>query len=167
MDAVHLQRAALAIATGLAIAAALTLPSREAAAKDATFKCNFNAVKNAPLPGGPALTALTRGAMSPIPLNSVQIVDKNIRRKVLVQGLFARRTGTDTLEIIARIANCSDYPLQVEGRTSFQDGLQIPTEPVSAWQRVFLPPRSLGTYREVSTNNSDVKTFLVELREGN
>ena len=63
MDAVHLQRAALAIATGLAIAAALTLPSGEAAAKDATFKCNFNAVKNAPLPGGPALTALTRGAM--------------------------------------------------------------------------------------------------------
>jgi hypothetical protein len=83
-----------------------------------------------------------------------------------VQGLFARRTEADTVEVIARIANCTDYPLQIEGRTAFQDEAQIPSEPVSAWQRLYLAPKSLTVYREVSTSTSQVSTFLVELRGG-
>jgi len=149
-------------ATGLLLVSA----PRESAAKPPTFGCDFEAVRKAKAPQSASLSGLTRDSMTPIPLNSVQIIDKRMLHKVLVQGLFARRTETDTIEVIARIANCTDYPLQLEGRTAFQDEAQIPSEPVSAWQRLFLAPKSLTVYRELSTGTSQVSTFLVELREG-
>lgn len=152
----------------MAAAAAMILAAlpRESAAKLPTFSCNFGAISSAKAPQTASLAALTRGSLTPIPLNSVQVIDKRILRKVLVQGLFARRTDADTVEVIARIANCTDYPLQLEGRTAFQDEAQIPSEPVSAWQRLYLAPKSLTVYRELSTGTSNVSTFLVELREG-
>jgi hypothetical protein len=37
---------------------------------------------------------------------------------------------------------------------------------VSAWQRVFVPARSIGTYQDISTGTGAVATYLIELREG-
>jgi hypothetical protein len=68
--------------------------------------------------------------------------------------------------VMARLVNCTDVPLQVEGRTNFLDQAQIPTEPVSAWQRVHLPARALGMYQESSTDVHSVQSYLIELREG-
>lgn len=147
-------------------AAAMALLCNGVRADEPRIKCDFSSVRKAPVPQGPALEAVVKGAMTEVPLNSVQYIDKAITRKVLVQRLYARRSETDTVEVIARLVNCTDYPLQVEGRTAFMDAEQIPTEPTSAWQRVFLPPRAMGVYREISTATQSVANFLVELREG-
>lgn len=162
-------RSTFTTGTGVIVAAAvivLACAPRDSDAKPPTFSCGFEAVRKAKAPESVSLSGLARNSMTPIPLNSVQIIDKKMLRKVLVQGLFARRTEADTVEVIARIANCTDYPLQLEGRTAFQDEAQIPSEPVSAWQRLYLAPKSLTVYREVSTSTSQASTFLVELREG-
>ena len=135
-------------------------------AAEPVLKCNFSKAYKADPRQGPALSAAAQGALKEIPLDAVQFIDKAITRKVLVQGLYARRSGVDTVEVIARLINCTDHPLQVEGRTAFMDAAQIPTEPTSAWQRVFLAPRATGIYREISTANQGVANFLVELREG-
>ena len=132
---------------------------------DPVLRCNFAKASKAPPPSGPVLAAVTKGALTEIPLNSVQFTDKGITRKVLVQGLYARRSEVNSVEVIARVVNCTDHALHIEGRTNFMDAMQLPTEPVSAWQRVFLAPRSVGVYREISVDTQGVANFLVELRE--
>ena len=130
------------------------------------LECDFREFRNALRSPGPALVAEVPGTMSPIPLNAVQVTDKSITRKVLVEGLFARRTPTGTLEVMARLVNCTDYPLQVEGRSWFMDENQLPSEGESAWRRVFLNPRSTAVYREFSIGTADVANYLIEIREG-
>src|SRR3954469_20320642 len=83
---------------------------------------------------------------------------------VLVQYTGAQRTPSGTVEVTTRMVNCTDQPMIVEGRTNFFDEGQRPVEPVSAWQKVHLPPRSVGHYTEMSTNAKRVQTYLTELR---
>jgi hypothetical protein len=128
--------------------------------------CDFTPMLTAMKKPGLAIVPPVPGTMTPIPLNSVSMTDGAITNKVLVQSTAARRTPTQTVEVFARMTNCTDFPLQVEGRTHFFDDKQAPEEPVSAWQRVFLPARSVGTYQEMSTGTSGVATYLIELREG-
>lgn len=139
---------------------------QHAQAKEPLLDCNMTKAHKRTPAEGPALTAIARGALSAIPLNAVQFIDRAITHKVVVQGLYARRSEVDTVEVIARLINCTDHPLQVEGRTAFMDAQSVPAEPASAWQRVFLPPRATGVYREISTATQDVSNFLIELREG-
>lgn len=105
-------------------------------------------------------------SMTPIDLNAVQFTDKPLTRQMLVEGLFARRTETDTVEVTARFVNCTDKPLQVLARSSFMDLTQAPTEPVSAWTQVFIPPKGTGTYRERSMSRDEVQYYLIELAPG-
>lgn len=144
--------------TGAAPAAAQDRPTRP----QSVVKCNFSrAARGAS--GAPALTPLVRGAFTPIPLESVQFVDKDLRRKVVVQSLMAQKTETDTVEIVTRLLNCTDKPLQIQARASFMSAAMAPTEPTSGWQRVFLQPRALGVYTEKSVSR-DPAHYLVEVR---
>ncbi len=104
--------------------------------------------------------------MTDVPLNAVSMTDPAITNKVLVQTTGARRTEADTVEVMSRLVNCTDFPLQVEGRTHFLTAQQAPTESVSAWRRVFLPARAMGVYTELSASTTQVSSFIIEVREG-
>lgn len=111
---------------------------------------------------GPALVGMDYGMqMSPIPLNAVQFTDQ-IWRSVAVQSLKAARTGTDTVRVTARLVNCSDQALAIKARTSFLSQNEAPTEPVSAWRTVHLPPRATALYSENSIAVT-VASFLIEV----
>jgi len=116
------------------------------------------------LPEGPALVAPTPGTLRPVPLNTVSILDSGLRNRVLVQSVTAGRNATGNVEVGARLVNCTDSPMPVQGRTQFLDEAQRPSEPPSAWQRLHLPPRSFVSYGEVSVAGPRAASFLVEVR---
>lgn len=126
--------------------------------------CNFSKA-NRPVPAAAVIAPINRGAFTPIPLETVQIIDKKLRKTVIAQGVEARRTETDTVEVIARILNCTNAPVQLQLRTTFLSAGQSPTEPVSSWQRIHLQPRSTGVYSEKSISAS-VAHYLIEVRTG-
>lgn len=134
-----------------------------ALAENAVVKCKTAKATRAAPVAGPALVANVPASMTPIDLNAVQFTDKPLTKQVIVEGLFARRTETDTVEVTARLVNCTDQPLQVQARSSFMDETQAPAEPTSAWSQVFLPPKGTGTYREKSMSRDEVKYYLIEL----
>lgn len=101
-----------------------------------------------------------------MPLNSVSITDSAIINKIYVRSINSRRTPTGTVEVWSQILNCTDYALHAEARTQFYDSSQAPSEPVSAWRRIVLDPRTSNTYRESSIGTKTVGYYMVELREG-
>ena len=86
--------------------------------------------------------------------------------KIYVEKNHAQRTDTDTLEVVVVVRNRTDYPQQIQGRTTFLDGAFVPVEPISAWKRIMLPANSIGVYREYSTSTIEVAHFYTEIREG-
>lgn len=115
-----------------------------------------------------ALPAAAPGEPSPLmemPLNSVSITDYTIINKLYVRQVTAQRTPTGTVRVIGQIINCTDYPLNIEGRTQFYDQTQVPSEPVSAWKRLNLAPRSTNTYSESSLGDKNVQYYMVEVKE--
>jgi len=145
------------------VALAGSLLATNAVAENNVVKCKTWQARRAAPVAGPALVANVPKSMTPIDLNAVQFTDKPLTRQMLVEGLFARRTETDTVEVTARFINCTDKPLQVQARSSFMDLTQAPTEPVSAWTQVFIPPKGTGTYRERSMSRDEVQYYLIEL----
>lgn len=109
-------------------------------------------------------------------LNSVTIIDNGLQfwegkdedrwTKLAVESTNSRRTPTGTLEVWGVLRNRTDFPLQVEGRTTFFDQQQVPIEGPSAWQRLQLQPNSVAAYREYSIATSSVAYYRIELREG-
>lgn len=115
-----------------------------------------------------ALPAAAPGEPSPLlemPLNSVSITDYTVINKLFVRNVVAQRTPTGTVKVVSQIVNCTDYPLNVEARTQFYDQAQAPSEPVSAWKRLNLAPRTLNTYAENSIGTRNVQFYMVELKE--
>ena len=102
--------------------------------------CNFTPYLTAQAQGV-ALAGPIERTLTPVPLNAARIVDEKILNKVLVQSVAARRTDTGTVEVQARLVNCTDFPLQLQGRALFLDANFLDTETPSAWRRVFLPPQ--------------------------
>src|SRR3954468_10266041 len=111
----------------------------------------------------PALLGQVSGELRPMPLDGVYVSDDAIERKIMVQSVFARRTPNQSLEVLTRVVNCTDYPLQIMGRTSFLDANTFPTEDPSAWKTIFVGPRSFATYQEVSIGGSNVASYLIEM----
>ena len=112
---------------------------------------------------GPALVGEGYGLkMTSIPLDALQFTDATIASSVAVQAIRATRSATDTVNVTARIVNCTDKPINVRARTSFMDKNQVPTEPVSAWKILFLSPKATTVYQELSTTDN-VSHYLVEL----
>ena len=88
------------------------------------------------------------------------------RYKVTVEQNESHRTPTGTMEVLTILRNHTNFPLQIEGRSQFYDRNQSPVENMSAWQRVQLPPKSIGTYKTVSNKRDEVEFFYIEIREG-
>jgi hypothetical protein len=154
------------------LALMLVLPCGAAFAGGAEVGCDFHvlseAQKQAQLEAAnhqiPALLGPVANEMTPVPLDAVYIADPAIQRKVMAQQVYAHRTPAGSVEVLVRVVNCTDYPLQILGRTSFMDRTKFPTEDPSAWQLVYLNPRSFETYKEVSIGGAEVGAYLVEFR---
>ena len=150
------------MATGLA--ASLALPASEGNAREnRVVKCNTGKARKAGYYDGAALVANVPRSMTPIDLNAVQFTDKGLTRKMVVEGLFARRTETDTVEVSARFVNCTKRQITIRARSSFMDDVQYPVEPASAWQRITIQPFATGLYREKSMKRDEVKYYLIEI----
>ena len=150
----------------LAVAAAVSISGCQAARIEPKPQCDFRAVRDLKPPAGPVLIPLVPGSVTVMPLNAVNITDAAITNKVMIQSTNARRSASGDIEVFTRMVNCTDFPLQVEGRTRFLDEGQVDAEPVTAWSRVQLPARGLGNYSTRSTARTRVQSYLIELREG-
>lgn len=129
-------------------------------------QCDFTVMDSQPLATGSVLVSLIPNSVTPIPLNAVNITDLAITNKIMVQATSGERVETGNVKAFARFVNCTDYPLQVEVRTHFLDARQVNTEPVTAWNRIHLPARTIGNYAVRSTAGNVVENYLIELREG-
>jgi len=147
----------------LALALALPLSACNQPVQQ-TLGCDFASYMAARQIPELALVPVQPGTMTPIPLNSVSFSDSFTAETVLVQYTGAQRTPSGTVEVTTRMVNCTDYPLVIEGRTNFFDEGQRPGESVSGWQKVHLPPRSVGHYSEMSIDTKRLQTYLTELR---
>ena len=130
--------------------------------------CDFTKIQEARdnPKSGPVLVSLVPGAHTDMPLNTVNITDVAITNKILLQATNAQRTDTGTVRVWARMVNCTNFHLQLEGRTHFLNAGQAPVEGVTAWQRVHMPARAIGTFTDLSIATKDVETYLIEIREG-
>ncbi len=117
-----------------------------------------------------------RAPQAAIRLNTVNIIDDSLQKwqgkeeerwsKIAVESTNSRRTPTGTLEAWGVLRNRTDYPLQVEGRTTFFDQYEVPVEKPTAWRRVMLPPNGIAAYKELSTRMDEVAFYYIEIREG-
>lgn len=144
--------------------AVFVLAAPAAATENKVLKCHTGEARAAGPSGGPALVANVPASMTPIDLNAVLMTDKKLTKSVIVEGLFAMRTPTNGLKIMARLVNCTKYPLVVQARSNFMDGNQMPTEAASAWKPVFLSPLATAVYEEASIGRGNVGAYLIELR---
>lgn len=149
------------IAIGLLLLAGVS--SEAMARENRTLRCNISAARAAPGGGAAALVANVPRSMTPIDLNAVMMTDKNVNRKIVVEGLYVRSTEMRTLEVVARFVNCTKEPLSIQVRSNFLTEAQSPAEPVSAWKTVFLSPRATGIYEERSMSAA-VGSYLIEVR---
>ena len=153
--------------TLIKMAAALLVTSTlsgVATAGNLVTKCsNFKNHWNQPA-ATETLQSLAPGALTPIPLDTVRMLDKKTAKQVFVQAVHARRTGTQTVEVMARVFNCGKAPVEVVARTHFLDASEFPTEPVSAWHLIVLPPGALTVYSERSIAAAPVANFLIEMQ---
>jgi len=151
-----------ALVAGVLLPATL-LPASLQASENRPLKCDIAEARSAAPTGGPALVANVPGAMTPIDLDAVLMDDKGVWKKVVVEGLYARRTPTNTVSVSARLVNCSKQPITIQARSSFLDAAQGPAEPASVWKVIHISPRSIGTYQE-SSLSTGVANYLIELR---
>jgi uncharacterized protein YcfL len=148
---------------GAALAAALC--GTAAASTPVVTKCNwYKARTNQPVPAD-VLMSVAPGALTPIPLDSVRMLDRKTAKAVFVEDVNARRTPTQTVEVTTRLFNCSKKPVTVVARTHFFDRDQNSVEPVTAWRQIVLAPGALTMYRERSVNARDVANFLIEVQK--
>jgi len=153
------------IAVGIALAiAALGAAAPAYADENRVLKCKIGKARSQGRYHGPALVANVPKAMTPIDLEAVQMTDKAVTKSVIVEAMMARRTETNTLQVMTRVVNCTKDDLQIEARSNFMDADQMPTENASVWKRIFIPALSTGVYTESSIGRDKVATYFVELR---
>ena len=153
-----------ALAALVALAMAGTAPALADENKQAHL-CNMAAIKHernlVAVPGADGrLPAITE-----VPWNSSALLDKTITKKSYVRTAAVHRTATGTVQVRTMVANCTDHDLQIEGRTQFYDADQMPSEPPSAWKRIYLAPRSDSLYEETSLGTDAVHFYFIEVRE--
>lgn len=153
------------IVAGVAIAIAAACAASPAYAdENRVLKCKIGKARSQGRYHGPALVANVPKAMTPIDLEAVQMTDKAVTKAVIVEAMMARRTETDTLQVMTRLVNCTKDDIQVEARSNFMDADQMPTEAASIWKRIFIPALSTGVYTESSIGRDKVASYFVELR---
>lgn len=110
-------------------------------------------------------------------MNSVNVVDQNmlkLRRadgygvysygKIKIESAGGARTATGTLEAWTTVQNLTDYPQTLQLRTRFFDAAKRPIEDYSAWQRLSLPAKGTGLYKESSLSNT-AAYYYIEVKE--
>lgn len=128
-------------------------------------KCSwYKARTNQPVPVD-VLTSVAPGALTPIPLDAVRMLDKKTAKQVFVEDVNVRRTPTQTVEVMTRLFNCSKQPVEIVARTHFFTRDQYPAEPVTAWKKLVLAPGALTVYMDRSTGSRDVANFLIEVQK--
>ena len=106
-----------------------------------------------------------------IAYNKVVIIDRNLqdpddkKTRLAVETNEPRRTATGTLEVTVVLRNRTNFPQQVDCRTRFFGSNKNEVEDASAWQRVFLAPKSIATYKGLSMV-PQAEMYLVEIQEG-
>ena len=128
---------------------------------------------------GPGPGVRVRSGLAPyatIRMNTAVILDDSLENwnvgqkgkysKIAVESTNAKRTETGAVQAWAVLRNRTDHALQVEGCVQFFDEMEAPVEGPSAWQRIQLPPNSVATYRENSTDTDHVKYYYIQIREG-
>lgn len=129
----------------------------------AMLKCDYKALKANALTGGPALTSTVYGSIKDIPADAVLMSDATLYRSVIVQQLSTQGTAGGTVQVNARLANCTGAGMSVRARTAFLDAGMAPAEPVSAWRTVFLPPGGMAVYQESSFSAGKAAHYYIEL----
>ena len=140
----------------------LTSCSTPAGRPQAVLKCDYKALKRNALTGGPALTSMAYGSVKDIPADAVLMSDTRLYNSVIVQQLSTASTPGGTVQVTARLANCTNAPLDVRARIAFLDHTMVPAEPVSAWRTVFLPVGGMAVYQE-SSFTSKAANYYIEL----
>ena len=114
---------------------------------------------------GAALVGQAYGLqMTALPLNSVQFGTHALARSMAVQSLHAARTPTDAVRLQARFVSCLDAPTSVRVRTSFLRADTAPSEPPTPWRVIFLEPRAMVFYEELSIS-VDAASYLIEVAQ--
>lgn len=116
-------------------------------------------------------------SITELAMNSVNVIDRKMLEqrktilgtqydygKISIGATGASRTETGTLSVHTTIENMTDYTQTLQGRTRFYDANRTPIEDFSAWQRITLPPRGTGIYREMSLSDK-AGFFYIELKE--
>ncbi|MFC3814968.1 hypothetical protein [Lysobacter sp. GCM10012299] len=129
----------------------------------ALLKCDYKALKANALTGGPALTSMAYGSVADIPADAVLMSDAGLYHSVIVQQLSTQNTQGGTVQVNARLANCTGAGMTVRARTAFLDQAMAPAEPVSAWRTVFLPAGGMAVYQESSFSTAKVAHYYIEL----
>jgi hypothetical protein len=151
----------------IGLAASVALVMAGCAPRSPTVACDLRALPDGAPAGSEVLASPAPGALEvDVPLNAVSMTDEEVASRILVQSTGAYRTPTGTLQVVARLVNCTDYPQMVEGRAHFLGEAQMPVGETSAWKRVHLPARAIGHYTETSTDWDRVQSYLIELRSG-
>jgi len=153
----------IAVLAASALALLTGCVSFRGAAPQTMLDCNYRGLLKHSDRQGPGIVAQVYDSVSKVPLDAVLAQDRGLFRGVIVQSLFAARTPSDTVQVTARFANCTDRELQVRARTSFLRADRGPAEPSSAWQTVFMAPRSLSVYQESSLTRSEVANYYIEI----
>jgi hypothetical protein len=109
-------------------------------------------------------------------MNSVNVIDRVMLEKkrtdahgvydygkIRIESSGGARSATGTLEAWTTIQNLTDHPQTVQLRTRFFDAAKRPVEDYSAWQRVSLPPKGTGLYKEFSLGTA-AAFYYIELK---
>lgn len=145
---------------GLLVAGCASPP---AGRPQSVLRCDYHALKANAQRGGPALTSLAYGAVADIPADAVLMSDTSLFRSVIVQTLSTQTTPGGTVQVSARLADCTGRGITVLARTAFLNQGMAPAEPVSSWKTVFIPAGGMGVYQESSFSTGNVAHYYIEL----
>lgn len=98
-----------------------------------------------------------------IDMNRVVFLDSGLSQALSVETTGARRSDAGTVEAVAMLRNKTSDPVMILARVQFFDERKMQVEEPTAWRRMFIPPKSIETFRDFSTSVSDVKYYLIEI----
>ena len=119
--------------------------------------------------------------VAPVTMNSIVFTDHSLNRtvtkpilwmdfftkdvRVTVQKSGVRPSPSGSAEVWVMLKNHTSHPIQIEGRVQFFDKTEAPSEPMSTWQRVYVPEFATVVYKEYATSLGSAY-YQVEFREG-
>ncbi len=96
--------------------------------------------------------------------NNVGLTDDSLYGKIAVEATNWHKNPTGTAQVWAQLRNRTDFRLGIEARTQFFDMHGAPLDKPSGWERLFLSPNTITTYRENATD-PNTAFYYIEVRE--